>query len=358
MTALWKNDYVIKNKFSRPAYKLLSVKGIVIHWTASFGGTAKNHKTYFDGSDGGGGRYASAHIFVDKNEAICIIPLDEVAYHANEKACKVSKLKATASYYKGGDANLTTIGVEMCVEKDGTIHKDTIEKTAKIVAELCKKYKLDPSKDIYRHYDITGKNCPAPFVSTPSKFTNFKKRVKEIIGGDKKNVKETANKKEEQSTAKTTVTVNKTKSPSTKTKLASNIYGTATVLCNTLNVRKDASFNAKISRTVKKGTVLTVYSQKNGLYNIGNGEWVTSNTAYIKFTKNPNYGLSPNEKKIKVLVDSLWTYKTANWNDKYKTVKKGEVFTVVKELNVSGYKMYQLKSGLYIAANTKYVKVI
>ncbi|MGM0904275.1 MAG: LysM peptidoglycan-binding domain-containing protein [Bacillota bacterium] len=61
---------------------------------------------------------------------------------------------------------------------------------------------------------------------------------------------------------------------------------------------------------------------------------------------------------IVVLASSLHTYKTANWNDKSgPIVKKNEVFTVNRELTVSGSKMYQLKSGLYITANPKYVKL-
>ena len=154
-----------------------------MHWTATPGASDENEVKFFDGADGGGGRYASAHIFVDRDSATCDIPIGdlknpgEVAYHANEKPCKVAKLAATASYYKNGGANLTTIGVEMCVEKDGTIHSDTIARTVDVVAELCRQFKLDPTKDIYRHYDITGKNCPAPWVADASKFADFKKRV-------------------------------------------------------------------------------------------------------------------------------------------------------------------------------------
>ncbi|MFB1098080.1 hypothetical protein [Terribacillus sp. JSM ZJ617] len=42
----------------------------------------------------------------------------------------------------------------------------------------------------------------------------------------------------------------------------------------------------------------------------------------------------------------LWTYNSANWNDKAIKVKTGEAFTITKELTVSGSKMYQIKSGL------------
>jgi N-acetylmuramoyl-L-alanine amidase len=173
----WINDYVVKNKFSRPGHPLLKVLGIVMHWTATPGATDENEKAFFDGADGGGSRYASAHIFVDRDSARLIIPLNEVAYHANEKPSKVAKLKASASYYTGGNANLNTIGVEMCVEKDGTIHADTIKRTEDVVAEVCRQFSLNPEKDIYRHYDITGKNCPAPWVANAGAFNEFKTKV-------------------------------------------------------------------------------------------------------------------------------------------------------------------------------------
>jgi N-acetylmuramoyl-L-alanine amidase CwlA len=174
--SIYNTDLVVVNKYSRPAYKLLSVKGIVIHWTANPGGTDTGHKTFFDGSDGGGGRYAGCHFFVDKDSATLIIPLDEVAYHANDMACRIPKLKATASFYKNGNANLTTIGIEMCVEKDGTIHPDTISRTVQLTSHLCSFYKLK-TDDIYRHYDVTGKNCPAPWVANGQLFVDFKNRV-------------------------------------------------------------------------------------------------------------------------------------------------------------------------------------
>lgn len=144
-----------------------------MHWTATPGASDTNEQSFFDGSDGGGGRYASAHLFVDRDSAVLDIPLDEVAYHANDHACRVSFLAP--------NANFTSIGIEMCVEKDGTIHPETVERSAKVAAELCRLYKLDPLTKIVRHFDVTGKNCPAPWVADPSKLTAFKNRVKAIL---------------------------------------------------------------------------------------------------------------------------------------------------------------------------------
>nr|WP_017435155.1 N-acetylmuramoyl-L-alanine amidase [Parageobacillus caldoxylosilyticus] len=169
--AVWTEKFIHKNEYSRPGLKLKGVKKLVLHWTANPGASAANHFTYFDKTIIEKKSYASAHIVVDKNEAINIIPLDEVAYHANDGTYRgVPELKP--------NANFLSIGVEMCVEKNGTFHPDTIARTEDVFVELCKKFKLDPIKDIVRHYDITHKNCPAPWVKDSQKFIDFKNRVK------------------------------------------------------------------------------------------------------------------------------------------------------------------------------------
>ena len=109
MTA-WINDFIKVNKYSRPGTKLTSARKGIIHYTANHGATAKNHVSYFNNLTG---RYASAHIFVDKKEARCIIPLNEVAYAANDGSYRgVPELKPNANYL--------SISVEMCQEKDGS----------------------------------------------------------------------------------------------------------------------------------------------------------------------------------------------------------------------------------------------
>src|SRR5690625_503959 len=60
---------------------------------------------------------------------------------------------------------------------------------------------------------------------------------------------------------------------------------------------------------------------------------------------------------LEILVDSLWTYHTANWDDRAVIVNKQDVFTIRKDkFKVGGGSMYQLKSGLYITANPTYVR--
>lgn len=67
---------------------------------------------------------------------------------------------------------------------------------------------------------------------------------------------------------------------------------------------------------------------------------------------------SPEGKKyIEILADSLWTYDTADWEDKAVVVHKKDVYTVVRDkFPVGDGHMYRIKSGLYITANPTYVR--
>lgn len=169
-----KYEYIRNNPYSRPGTANSGIKGIVMHYTANNGGTARNHKNYFNNLSGS---YASAHIFVDDNEAICIIPLNEITYHAND----IQKYVNGHPYYplRGviGNANYSTIGVEMCLDRNGNITEKTFKNTVKAVKELIAIYPHITRDKIWRHFDVTGKNCPAPWVAKPSELERFKNEV-------------------------------------------------------------------------------------------------------------------------------------------------------------------------------------
>ncbi|MGC2922745.1 peptidoglycan recognition protein family protein [Enterococcus faecium] len=170
-----KYEYININKFSQPGIKNYGIKGLIMHYTANKGGTARNRKTYFNNLNG---IYASAHLFVDDDEAICIIPFDEVAYHANDTV----KYNADGTIYKPlyskiGNANFGAIGLEMCLDKNGNITEKTFQNSVKAVKELVAKYPAITRNTIWRHYDVTGKNCPAPWVAKPSELERFKEAV-------------------------------------------------------------------------------------------------------------------------------------------------------------------------------------
>jgi N-acetylmuramoyl-L-alanine amidase len=180
----YKKKHIKKHWSTRPGIKLLRIQAGIDHYTANPGADADNHFKYFDETLPNendkkraagierGIRFASAHIFVDRFKALELVPLDEVCFGANERIAGplLSALRATHPKYPGGNANLLCIHIEMCVEPDGTIHPDTIKRTALVHQYLQKLY--PQLKDTYnrfvRHFDVTGKNCPAPMVKEPS----------------------------------------------------------------------------------------------------------------------------------------------------------------------------------------------
>ncbi|MCP3741473.1 N-acetylmuramoyl-L-alanine amidase family protein [Rossellomorea sp. BNER] len=182
----YKKKHIKKHPTTRTGIKLIRVQAIVDHWTANYGASALNHFKYFnttlpnlnDNLPENKKRYATAHIFVDKNEALELVPLDEVCFGANDggtPGLKLSTLRATHPQYKEGNANLLCLHVEMCVEEDGTIHPDTIARTALVHQYLQKKFPQlkDTKNRIVRHFDVTGKNCPAPMISDASKWNEL-----------------------------------------------------------------------------------------------------------------------------------------------------------------------------------------
>jgi N-acetylmuramoyl-L-alanine amidase CwlA len=186
----YKKKHIKKHHTTRTGIKLLRVQACVDHSTANPGATALNHFKYFnktlpaqnDRLPERRKRYASAHIFVDKKEAIELVPLDEICFGANDggtAGLKLSTLRATDPRYPTidgeGNANLLCVHVEMCLEADGTIHPDTIKRTALVHQMLQKKFPQlkDTRNRFVRHFDVTGKNCPAPMVSNPGMWDNL-----------------------------------------------------------------------------------------------------------------------------------------------------------------------------------------
>jgi len=171
----YRYEYLDPNPYSRPQRKLESVNGIVIHWVGNPMSTDYQNKQFFNNRKYGNDGYGSAHIIIDLDGSILeVIPLNEMAYHVG------------ANSYVGGIQdklnhiypNAVTIGIEMThPDWTGKPTDETYNATVLLVSRLCEQYGLNPNKDIYRHYDITGKECPRYFVNNPSEFIKFKKEV-------------------------------------------------------------------------------------------------------------------------------------------------------------------------------------
>lgn len=140
--------------------KRIKPKGIVIHWTANTGkgSDADNNRNYFNNLTD---RFASAHYVVDDHQVVQCLPENEMAYHVGAKEYKPGAVKGLSRY-----PNDCTIGIEICVNKDGDFDQ-TIKNAVALVVDICKRHSFTRD-NLWRHYDITGKDCPRFFVDNPT----------------------------------------------------------------------------------------------------------------------------------------------------------------------------------------------
>jgi N-acetylmuramoyl-L-alanine amidase CwlA len=173
------------NQFSRPGIVMPKVEGLVAHWVAVAGGTVQAVGKYFDRlknqnpNDDIRDRYASTQFGIGlEGEILKYIPEKEMAYHVGAYKYQPGILEKLDTDYP----NSCLIGAELChPEMDGKFTEKTLNAAVHLFGHLCIKYNLDPMTQIYRHYDITGKDCPRWFVREPMEFTKFKKRVRNYI---------------------------------------------------------------------------------------------------------------------------------------------------------------------------------
>ena len=162
-----------KNNFSDIPRDKKQIKFIVVHYTANNGDTARGNLEFFSRSYVG----ASAHFFVDETEICCSVPFDRVAYHCG----------TSGKYVHPSCRNTNSIGIEMCSRKDQSgkfyFKKETIDNCARFVAIQMKNYNIS-IENVIRHYDVTGKKCPAPFVESNSQWQEFKNLVMKYYKGE------------------------------------------------------------------------------------------------------------------------------------------------------------------------------
>ena len=138
------------------------IEYIVVHYTANKGDTAQNNLDYFARTKTG----TSAHYFVDENEVCQSVQDTDVAWHCGSKNPRHPYCR-----------NANSIGVEMC-NSVGSVPESVRDRTAAFVRQKMKEYGLDVNH-VLRHYDVTGKRCPAPWVDNPAEWMEFKKMLEE-----------------------------------------------------------------------------------------------------------------------------------------------------------------------------------
>lgn len=141
------------------------IKYIVIHDTANAkcGADADAHFKYFNG----GNRNSSADFFVDDKKIL------QVNDYTKYYTWQVGDGKG-----KYGITNQNSIGVEICINADGDYNralKNAIDLTKYLMKELS-----ISEECVVRHYDASGKKCPASMSENEwAKWYEFKSALKE-----------------------------------------------------------------------------------------------------------------------------------------------------------------------------------
>lgn len=207
---------------------LSNIKYIVIHYTGNKGDVAQNNLDYFAN---GNTRQAGAHFFVDKKGKVGkSIAMNRTAWAVggNHKSGR----KGEAAYF-GKCTNANSVSIELC-DMCLKTNWEQMYATRKLVKYI--QSKCPNAKTVIRHWDVNGKECPAPFIGTSNeKWIEFKRF---ITAGYK---------------FKARVTKNAT-------------------------LRSSAKISATNKKgTVKKGSVVNIVKMQNNFGLTNNGYWVTLN---------------------------------------------------------------------------------
>ena len=170
-------EFIACNMANYRAGRTQPVRYIVMHYTANNGDTAKNNCDYYHRV---GGLQASAHYFVDEHGAMQSVREGDTAWHCGARA-----------YWHPECRNGNSIGIEMCSRKraDGSYYilPETVANAAALAKDIMQRYGID-TEHVVRHYDVTGKRCPMPWVDDPAQWTAFKDMLKQNDNDEEEDV--------------------------------------------------------------------------------------------------------------------------------------------------------------------------
>ena len=131
-----------RGKYNRPAVKSVP-KRICVHYTGDCGASADRLALFF--TTNSAAKTSSQYIVGMAGEVIRCVPDNEIAYAAAGK-------------------NNGTIHIEVCYKRaDGCFEEKSISALNELVLYLMNRYDIS-AENVLRHYDLTGKLCPAYYV--------------------------------------------------------------------------------------------------------------------------------------------------------------------------------------------------
>jgi N-acetylmuramoyl-L-alanine amidase CwlA len=139
--------------------------GITIHNTGNetAGANAAAHAKYQKGADARK-RRVSWHFTVDDKSVYQSLPTNEIGWHAG----------------KGNAGNATTIGVEICMNVDLDVPA-AYRRAALLTAVLAFQHKIKVPRQIFQHFDWSGKECPRTLRAQPNGWKAFLDQTRKFL---------------------------------------------------------------------------------------------------------------------------------------------------------------------------------
>lgn len=243
------------------------IKYIVIHYTGNSKDTAKNNAKYFATTNT---RSAGAHCFVDGSGVVYkSVPMNRVAWAVGGF---YTQSNGAGSMYKK-ITNANSLSIEMCNSANGVptkVFNDAVELTKYYM----KKYNI-PASRVYRHWDVNGKSCPAPWASKNSSgWKKFKKAIQgQSVSNSSSSNSGSSNTSNKTNASSASTTSSKSVNYKVKINTSSGVnmrsgagtsYGVVTAIPNktTVTITKESGKWGYTSYNGKKGWICLDYTKK------------------------------------------------------------------------------------------------
>ena len=184
--------YLTVNEFSRPGRRLAECKAVILHYVGIGGQGALSVWNYFENDCPKNKHYSSAQYIIDLNgDVYQTMPDNEVTFHCGSSLIDPESKRIYTDWARKklgrfaldpiyNSPNNCTIGIELCIDRQGNFTLETINAAVELVAKLLDENGL-AIEDIGHHKLVVGwKDCPLPFVKNPELFEEFKQRVKQM----------------------------------------------------------------------------------------------------------------------------------------------------------------------------------
>ncbi|MFX3624768.1 MAG: SH3 domain-containing protein [Ectobacillus sp.] len=326
------------------------IRFVVAHDTGNPNSTAAQNVRYYENSRNE--LSASAHLFVDDKEILECIP---ALTGTPEKAWHVRYNVSYDNQRFGVEANDAAIGVELCFSTNGSIdNEEAYRKYVWLLAYICYRFGLNPANSIVGHEQLDPARRSDPSTALRLTGRTFSDLVRDVVQEYNASVSGTSSFTPPPATAPTSGGS------------ADDGIGVATVLVDALNVRSEPSMDGSVVKVVSGGEVYKVFYEKNGWYNVGGNQWISSNPRYVRFRSNGRAPQQPAPQAPQqpsgsadgigiatILADALNVRSEPSINGSIvKVVNRGEAYKVFYEKN--GW--YNVGGNQWISANPSYVR--